>query len=238
MAPPHDLLLLHGAGLGSWIWNATKERLTVSAQVVDLPGRPGGVPPADVSLQDCVDHVIALLHAADAPPVIVAHSFSAQVALVAATQHPERVRAIVLVAGMVPESGKSFLSLLPFPARLLLGVVIRLSRRGVRLPRAAVAKQYCNDLDAATTEMVLARICPEAPRLYLDQVHWNPLPAHVPVIFVKLLDDASTPPAQQDEISRRVRATRIETVPGGHLAMLSRPQEMAVTLNRIASQLS
>ena len=78
MAPPHDLLLLHGAGLGSWIWNATRQRLTVSAAAIDLPGRAGGEKPGTVSLQDCVDHVVAMLHAADTPSIIVAHSFSAQ----------------------------------------------------------------------------------------------------------------------------------------------------------------
>lgn len=238
MAQAHDLLLLHGAGLGAWIWTTTKARLTVSAQAVDLPGRPGGASPDSVSLQDCVDHVVAVLYAADSPPIIVAHSFSAQVALVAASQHPERVRALVLVAGMVPDSGRSFLSLLPFPARLLLGLVIRLSRRGVRLPRAAVVKEYCNDLDAATTAMVVDRLCPEVPRLYLDAVQWSRMPPHVPVIYVKLLDDASVPPVKQDDIIRRVRASRIETIPGGHLAMLSRPGEVAATLSRIASQLS
>jgi pimeloyl-ACP methyl ester carboxylesterase len=238
--PPanHELLLLHGAGLGAWIWNTTKGRLTVPAQAVDLPGRSDGVNPGSVTLQDCVDHVVTLLHAADAPPIIVAHSFSAQIAAVAASQHPERVRAIVLVGGIVPESGKSFLTTLPFPARLVLGVVIRLSRPGVRLPRVAVVKEYCNDLDEATTQMVLDRISPEVPRLYLDPVHWQRLPAHIPLIYIKLLDDRSILPAKQDEIVRRVRATRVETLQGGHLAMLSRPGDMAATLSRISTQLS
>lgn len=232
-----ELLLLHGAGLGAWIWNGVKSRLTVPAQAVDLPGRGDGENPGSLTLRDCVDHLVTLLHAADAPPIIVAHSFSAQVAFAAASEHPERVRAIVLVAGVVPESGRSFLSLLPFPARLALGLIIRLSRRGVKLPRAAVVREYCSDLDEATTAMVVERVRPEVRRMYLDAVHWRKLPAHIAVIYVKLLGDTGLTSAKQDEMIRRVGATRIETIQSGHLPMLSRPEETAAMLSRIATQL-
>lgn len=234
----HDLLLLHGAGLGAWIWEGVRSRLTVSSQAVDLPGRGDGENPGLVTLRDCVDYVTTLLHAADAPPVLVAHSISAQVAFVAASEFPDRVRAIVLVGGIVPESGKSFLSTLPFPASLLLGLVIRLSRQGVALPRSAVAKEYCNDLDEATTWMVQERVRREAPRLYLDAVHWSTLPAHIPVIYQKLLRDRSISPDRQDEMIQRVRASRVETLDSGHLPMLSRPAELASALSRIARQLT
>lgn len=233
-----ELVLLHGAGLGAWIWHGVKSRLTVSAQAVDLPGRASGDDPGAVTLRDCVDHLVTLLHAADDPPIVVAHSFSAQVAYVAASEHPDRVRAIVLVGGVLPESGRSFLSTLSLPARLLLGIVLRLSRRGVMLPRTAVIREYCNDLDAATTAMVVERTTREAPRLYLDAVHWRKLPGHLPVIYVKLLEDRSLPPAKQDEMIRRAGASRVETLQTGHLPMLSRPDELAAMLSRIATQVT
>ena len=234
----HDLLLLHGAGLGAWIWEGVRSRLTVPSQAVDLPGRGDGANPGTVTLRDCVDFVTTLLHAADEPPVLVAHSISAQVAFVAASEFPDRVRAIALVGGIVPESGKSFLSTLPFPASLVLGLVIRLSRHGVALPRSAVAKEYCNDLDEATTWMVQERTRREAPRLYLDAVHWSKLPGRIPVIYLKLLRDRSISPERQDEMIQRVRASRVETLDSGHLPMLSRPRELAAILSRIAGQLS
>ena len=231
-------MLLHGAGLGAWIWHAVKSRLTVPAQAVDLPGRGDGAKPGSVTLRDCVDHLVALLHAADAPPVVVAHSFAAQVAFAAATEHPERVRAIVLVGGIIPEQDRNFLSTVPFPARLLLGAVIRLSRKGVALPRSAVLREYCNDLDDATSAMVVERITREVPRLYLDPVPWRRLPAAIPVIYVKLLEDRSVSLATQNQMIRRVHATRVETLPTGHLPMLSRPGDTAELLSRIASQLA
>lgn len=189
-------------------------------------------------MRDCVDYVTALLLSGDEPKILVGHSFSAQVAMAAASEQPEKVRAVILVGGMVPDSGDNFLTLLPLPMRLLMAVVLRLSRTGVTLPRAAVKREYCNDLDDATTQLVLDRVCPEAPRLYLDPVQWARIPAHVPVIYVKLLDDRSVSPSKQDEMIKRTRATRVETLESGHLPMLSRPREMAEILNRIAMQLA
>lgn len=64
-------LLLHGAGLGSWIWATVKPLLTIDAEAVDLPGRGPGARPNAVTLRDCVDYVEALLLSRDEPCVLV-----------------------------------------------------------------------------------------------------------------------------------------------------------------------
>src|SRR5688500_17841724 len=142
-----QLLLLHGAGLGGWVWHRVQPLLSVSAQAVDLPGRGPGANPRAVSFRDGVDHVVTLLLAADEPCVIVAHSFSVQIALAAASEQPQAVRAIVLVGGMIPRRGKNFLSLMPRMQRLALGVVMRLSRHGVTVPRDVAMRGFGPDLD-------------------------------------------------------------------------------------------
>lgn len=231
-----QLILLHGAGLGGWIWHRVMPALTVPAQAVDLPGRGPDANPGQVTLREAADHVTALVMAADEPPVLVGHSFSAQLAMLVASEQPESVRAVVLLGGMVPPSGRNFLSLMPLLPRLALGLVLRLSRRGVKLPRSAVRAEYCNDLDEITSALVEERLTREAPRLYLDAVHWGRIPAAVPVIYVKLLRDAAVSLPRQEEQIRRVKATRVETIDAGHLPMLSRPTETAELLNRVATQ--
>lgn len=204
-------LLLPGAGLGPWIWDDVMPLLGGDCEALEL--RP--------TIEESVALVRGKLRG---DSVVVAHSFSAQIAMAA----PARA---ILVGGIVQESGRPFLSLLPLPQRWILGAIIRLSRNGVTLPKSLVRQEYCNDLDDVTTELVLARVRPEAPRLYLDRVTWAPRTAAVG--YVKLLGDASVKPQQQDEIIRRVGAQRVESVASGHLPMLGKPRELAAAIRAL-----
>ena len=215
------LLLLHGAGLGSWIWDRVLPHLTVPAEALDLPGRTN---PGEVTLEQCID---AVARKADASCVLVGHSISAEIALAVATRKP--VAGVVLVGGVVPESGRDFLSTLPLPQRLFLRVLLRRARNGIALPKSGVRKGYCNDLDDATTELVLSRVVPEAPRLYLDSVEWTAGPA---TSYVKLLNDKSVSVKQQERFIERVGAMHVDSLNTGHLPMLAQPRELAAILNR------
>lgn len=223
---PREILLLHGAGLGGWIWERVLPHLLLPARSLDLPGRGDGTALGDVTIEQGIELVTKNL---GDDSVIVGHSFTAMIALAAATRKRAQV---IAVGGMVPEPGKSFLSILPFPQRVVLGIMLRRARNGIALPAGLVRKEYCNDLDRATTELVLRKVTREAPRLYLDPVDWSPqAPA-----YVKLLRDESVKVEQQDRMIGRMHATRVETITSGHLPMLAQPQETAAVLNRLTGQ--
>jgi pimeloyl-ACP methyl ester carboxylesterase len=225
------LLLLHGAGLGGWIWERVLPSLRAPAAALDLPGRDGRRNPGEVTLEECVAFVAGEIERAGRA-IVVGHSIGASVAMAAAARRPEQVAAIVLVGGMVPESGKPFLSLLPPPGRLILRLMLRRAKNGIALPVSLVRKEYCHDLDEATTELVMRKLTPEVPRLYLDPVEWSSLPDRVPRTYVKLLGDRSVKPAKQDAIAARTSA-RVVTIDSGHLPMLARPAELAAVLNEL-----
>lgn len=223
------LLLLHGAGLGGWIWDRVLPELAAPAEAIDLPGRSGKGHPRDVTLQQCIDHVAS--RARGYRSIIVGHSFSAQIALGVASAYPQHVAAIVLVGGITAKSGENFLSVFPAPQRWFLRFAVKRARDGVRLPPKAVKREYCNDLGDAT-DVVLAKLTPEAPALYLDRVTWAAMPADLPRLYVKLLKDKAVPPRQQDEMMWRVGPIMLETLNAGHLPMLGHPRELAAILNR------
>ncbi|MEZ5654052.1 MAG: alpha/beta hydrolase [Burkholderiaceae bacterium] len=227
-----QLLLLHGAGLGKWIWESVIPLLEVPAVALDLPGRNNRIDPSKVTLADCIEFVAGKTTERS---IIVGHSLSAEIALGVASANPRGVAALVLVGGAVPESGKSFISLLPLAQRIFLHTLLRLGRRGVQLPASWARAQYCSDLDEPTCKMVLERMVPEIPRLYLDDVDWAALPAGLPRWYVRLLNDQSVGLAQQEEAIRRIRATSVESLQTGHLPMLVRPRDTALVLNRIAA---
>ena len=229
--PSKRLLLLHGAGLGGWIWDRVTPHLTVPAEAVDLPGRTDGTNPGTVTLKQCIDFVAGKVQPGT---ILVGHSFSGEVALGVAATHPDDVAAVILVGGVVPEDGKSFMSLLPLPQRALLYVLLKLAPNGIKIPASQIKKGYCGDLDDATTDLVLARSVREAPRIYLDPLEWAALPADLPRFYVKLLNDESINPEMQDQMIDRIRATSVESLRTGHLPMLAQPSEMAATLNRLS----
>jgi hypothetical protein len=119
---------------------------------------------------------------------------------------------------------------------MFMRLLLSRSREGVKLPPKLVKKQYCNDLDEATTEFVRSRITPEAPRLYLDKVTWAGMPADMPRLYVKLGKDKTLSSDEQDAMMQRIAPTRMETLHSGHLPMLSQPRELATILNRGAAQ--
>lgn len=223
--------LLHGAGLGRWIWDDVLPHLHGGAVAVDLPGRSDGNNPGDVTLEQCVAFVAGKLEGLRENVFLVGHSFSGEIALAAAARVPHKVASVILIASPVPGSGKSFVSQMPLPQRLIFTLMLKRARKGIAIPKSLVRKGYCNDLDEARTELVLRKIVPEAPRLYLDPVDWSALPQRLPRFYVKLLNDTSVTLKDQDRVIERIHATAVETLPTGHLPMLARPGDLARVLN-------
>ncbi len=228
-------VLLHRAGLSCWIWDHVIPQLNAQAEAVDLPGREEHSRPGDVTLQQCIDVVSDRI---DSRSIIVGHSIGAEVAMGVAAARPDGVSAVVLVGGMIPESGRSFLSLLPIPQRALLHVLLRFSPKGIRLPPSRVKSEYCSDLNDDLTGEVLANVVPEAPRIYLDRIDWKSISDETPRFYVKLQHDKSVHPKLQDDVRARINAVEWETLPTGHLPMLSQPRLLAESLNRLLSRLS
>src|SRR4030095_14149811 len=100
---PRDLILLHGAALGSWIWDRVLPHLLLPARALDLPGRGDGTPPGEVTIEQSIELVMQHIGENTA---IVGHSFGAMIALAAAAR---KRASVIAVGGVAPESGKPFL---------------------------------------------------------------------------------------------------------------------------------
>ena len=73
-----DIVLIHGAWAGGWVWNSLQDGLRSAGHrphAVDLPGNGHDTTPhAEVSLQRYVEHVGALIETLPGPIQLVAHS--------------------------------------------------------------------------------------------------------------------------------------------------------------------
>jgi pimeloyl-ACP methyl ester carboxylesterase len=227
-------VLLHGAMLGHWIWDRVTPLLDRPALSVDLPGR--GTKPADitqVTLGDAVDSVVADV---DVGPfkrvVLVAHSLSGILVPAVTTRLGDRVAHTVFVSAAVPRPGNSYLDVLPTSQRLFLRLVLAIQKSGPLTPPWATRRALCNDLDDATTQLVVRRLTREAPRFYREPVPGE-IPPRMPMVYVKLTRDRAFSSAVQDEMITRLQSTRVETIEAGHLPMLGHPSRLAAILNSL-----
>jgi pimeloyl-ACP methyl ester carboxylesterase len=229
------LALVHGAELGSWLWDPVLAHLRHPALAIDLPGRrPADVRRRDVTPAAAVDAVCAAVRGRwpARRVVLVLHSFSAGLAPAVAAQLGSQVAAAVLVGGAVAQPGRAWLDDRPWSERLLLRGLYRLRPDGMLSPRRDTERSACADLDAAATTTVLERRVPEAPRLLLDPPPVADL--DVPVHAVLLTADRAVPVAVQEGALSRLRSPVVHRFDSGHLPMLARPRELADLLDRIA----
>ncbi len=227
------IVLLHGAGLGSWIWEAVLPHLPTPALAIDLPGRAGeALPERRLSLEDCADHVEARMASLPAPEVtLVAHSVTGALALHLAARPDTKITSLVLVGAVVPPPGAAYVDTLPWLPRAILKTLYFFKPNGVKPPPKLLRRALCNDLDEATTEAVTARSVIEIPALFLDPADWRHLPAGTRRTYVKLLEDTSDlTPALQDRMAARLGKVETVCLKTGHLPMLSQPEEMAAVI--------
>ncbi len=230
-------VLLHGAGLGGWIWEKLATRLERPFLAVDYPGRGkrARIAADGLPLRSYVAAALADLDAfAPRRAVIVAHSIGGVVGLEVARLRPERVRGFAAVGAAVPAGRGSYASCLPFPGGLFLRLLLASS--GTRPPEPVIRGGLCNDLDEKTASAVVERFTPESIRLYTEKRSDRELPARS--IYLRLMKDQALNPAVQSRMSRHLRAGRVVELDAGHLPMLSKPEELARALNDYADSLA
>lgn len=97
------ILILHGWGSNRKSWIPVMEILTLNGFQVMAPDLPGfgesDFPPTSWNVQNYVDCVLVLLDTLKLKKVIlIGHSFGGRISIKLASQHPERVENLILVA--------------------------------------------------------------------------------------------------------------------------------------------
>lgn len=220
MASDAGYVLVHGAGMGAWVWDELVPLLDRPALAVDLPGRRSTpAPRRRVGMQLAIESVVDGAGAwEDRPLVVVGHSLGGVVALGAAARLAPRVERVVLVGGGVVPSGVSYFAALPTRDRLALKVAARLR---IPAPAAAMRRVLCNDLDDEMAAVVTEHTSlPEPWRMYAEPVSWDALPASTRITYVKLLRDHAVSATLQDRFLSFLPRAEVVTLDTGHLPML------------------
>jgi pimeloyl-ACP methyl ester carboxylesterase len=229
------LVLIHGGGFAASCWDRLVPLLPPPVHALDLPGRGGRQRSlADVTLADFVDAVVQDIVDSDLRDVVlVGHSMAGITMPGVAERVPDRLKRLVFVSCTVPADGERIVDTLDADLRALAEANAGVAAGGV-LDEATARAMFCNDMDDDTARYTLEQIVPEAVQVTLEPVSLTGLSAAVPRTWIRLTRDVVVPPDRQDAFAARVGAEVVD-LEAGHMAMISRPHELAALLRPLVS---
>ena len=228
--------LVHGGGLGGWCWDAVAQELVELGHVCIAPDRPAEDPAAGAAEYARVV-VDALGDSEDV--VVVGHSLGGLTIPVVAAMR--QVAGLVFLGAMVPEPGSSYQDYLAgeravLTARTSDSDYDRPGMRGVR-PWESALEAYFHDCPLPLARAAWGRIRPQSSTPLTEGCPLTAWPA-VPARYILMREDHSVSPDWSRRIARERLGTTALELPGGHSPFLSRPAELAVALDGIATEFS
>jgi pimeloyl-ACP methyl ester carboxylesterase len=214
-----NIVLVHGAWADGSSWGSVIERLQADGYHVTAPQFPLTSVADDVAR---LRHVLALQ---GGPTVIAGHSYGGLVMSALGTDAPNVV-GLVYIAAFGLDEGESLGGLLaqgpPTPA--LAHQVID-DAGLVWLSEDDFVNHFAADVDPVKAKVLYAAQQPLSVSA-LGDVMTVPAWKSLPCWYMIAQDDQALPPEVQRMFANRMGATTAE-VPSGHLAMVSRPADVA-----------
>ncbi|MGI9544456.1 MAG: alpha/beta fold hydrolase [Cyclobacteriaceae bacterium] len=233
MAENIGLVFIHGAGLGSFIWSELRPMINHPVLFIDLPNRE-----ADSDANRSLvfeDYLKSIIHQIEKwnkdKIVLVAHSIGGCLGIKLIDHFARRVTGFVGISAAIPKKGKSFISCLPFPQKLLMPLI--LGMLGTKPPQKLIETDLCNDLTNEQSLEIVNRFTPEAKSLYTTKVSYKTRPTRN--LYVMLTNDKAFPIPVQGKMIKNLNAQTIVELESGHLPMISKPKELAKILNDFMS---
>jgi pimeloyl-ACP methyl ester carboxylesterase len=228
-----NIVLVHGSYMGPWCWDLVRpglERHGHRVTAVDLP--------ISDPLVGAIGYAGAIVDAVDwsEAPVVVGHSMSGLVTPLVAADRP--VRSLIFVAAMLARPGASAMDQRqaeaidsPFP--LTAAQFTDLGENVWSVGPETARDLFWHDAPADVAARAYERLRPQAYRVMTET---TPLAAWPVVATASIVcrDDRATNPAWvRSAATARLGIEAVE-IDGDHSPMLSRPDELADLLDRLA----
>lgn len=229
------IVFINGAGLNSSLWNDLKGKFQNPVLTIEFPNRKSE---SNLNAKLTFDEYVTkstteIKNWQKENFIIVAHSIGAFIGLKVAEQFKNELKGFVAISSVIPNSGQSFVSSLPFPQKLLLPILLTLF--GTKPPKKSIENELCNDLTNEQTLKIVNEFTSETKALYTTKISYD-LP-NTRRLYIKLINDKSMPTDLQDKMAKNLNATKVETLNSGHLPMVSRPNELAVILSDFVNEI-
>jgi pimeloyl-ACP methyl ester carboxylesterase len=232
-------VLIHGSWLGAWCWRQVVSQLEAQGHEVVAPDLPGHgqdpAPPESVTFQDYVNRTLAAVEASRSHSILVGHSMGGAIVRQAAGFAPDRVRALVSIAALLPARGATILSFVGgFDPEYLAQILWAPDRRTARLSLDGVSRFFCSDCPAPVVESALPLLTPEPVAPFETPLFFHD--SNALHYYIECLQDRIVPIGLQRTMHADVPADRVYSLQSGHGPFHSTPDELALILQRIAAR--
>lgn len=229
ISPDLDVLLLHGAWCGGWVWDKVRSELAATGLRVAAPQLPLGRTDARVS-----DYVSAALDQAGARPVglVVGHSLAGILLEPLALQC--RAQSLMYLTAFVPESGVSLREQWKLQPPLILpgwsqAVTSDPAGRTSWTEIDAAVDHLLNDCPPDAARAAAAQLRPQAWTLARD-IHQAPLTT--PSTVVTATRDRLLDSSELRRSAERINVKTFAEIAADHMPMISHPGELANLIRR------
>ena len=236
-------ILVHGAFVGSWIWEPLAERLEEIGHRVEAPDLPGSgddpTPVEEVTLGAYTQRICDLIDEGREPSILVANSMGGMVISQAAARRPDRIKRLVYVAAFLPGDGQSLsdLTSLPEGAGDLVQSTIVVSGDP---PVGTIPESTCqasnHDVSPEVMNWAVGHTGSQAIAPLAQPVTLNREFESLPLTYVICSRDRIVPPGLQRRMVHDREVTDVVELDAGHHPQLSRIDELARVLHERTRQ--
>ena len=220
------VVLVHGGFVDGSGWQGVYQKLTEDGYSVSVVQNP------TLSLAGDADATRRVIDAQSEPVILVGHSYGGAVITEAGTD--SNVKALVYIAGFVPDSGGSVNTLIADLPPETAPPILPPQDGFLLLDRAKFHEAFAADLDAGLAEFMANSQVPwglDAAGGTISEPAWRSKPSW----YLLTIDDRMIPPSLQREMSARADSTVVE-VAGSHSIYVSKPEAVADIIKKAASE--
>jgi pimeloyl-ACP methyl ester carboxylesterase len=231
------VILVHGTWHGAWCWSAVKERLVqrgIASIAPSLKGMGERFDEADetVGVDTHVADVVDAIRAADAPCVVVGHSYGSIPMWGAAAAVPDRVVALIDLDGFLPRADACAFDMLP-PLRRFFDPLILPDRPWLLRPIDPATLGITDPAEAEQKERLMT---PAPLRTHTDVLHLQGDPWSGPRFYIRAADNGRL----FEKTAQRAEAEgwTVWNIPGSHDLPTVNPDGVADAIARVVAQSS
>ncbi|MGI0489007.1 alpha/beta fold hydrolase [Pantanalinema rosaneae CENA516] len=228
------IVLIHGASSGAWVWHKVIPLLEQPGHTVIAPDLPGHgkdrTPLADISLSTYVDFVCNILEQQPEPVLLVGHSMGGGIITQVAEYQPDKIKALVYLAGYLLNNGETVLDIIQQDTETLLleNAVFAEDQRSVSF-RSHAAKDIgfgdCSDADMALVQALLSSqaVAPLTTPVNTTAEKFG----RVPRVYIECLQDRAIGLLAQRRLQTALPCEKVISLDTSHAPFFSAPQALA-----------
>lgn len=233
-------VLVHGAFHGGWCWRHVANRICATGARVFTPTMTGlgertHLLTREVGIETFFDDVCGVLVSEELTDVIlVGHSFGGAVISGVADRMPDRIRQLVYLDAVIPQNGRSAISLLPPETQAIRLRTAQETSGGLTIP---LPTETMFDLAPGPgRDWVARRITPHPLKAYTDPVHLNaPVGNGRPCAYIRCTNPVYPAVVPSYDAIKNQSGWTVIDIATGHDAMVSAPDALTDLLLSLAN---